>query len=123
MLVPGGHLEGCALFEREGGNHGVVADAVKLLALLPVRGIVFAWRASPAVWMEDLVRGRESRPRYGGSFRTQREALTRKQFIAGELAARRVPELAAFDEPVTAPTFAEAAKRRRTSSRSRTQVR
>jgi hypothetical protein len=39
VLVPGGHLEGCALVEREGRNHGVVADAVKLLALLRVRGM------------------------------------------------------------------------------------
>jgi integrase len=37
--------------------------------------------------------GRESTPRYGGSFRTQREALARKAWIAGELAAMRVPEL------------------------------
>lgn len=37
--------------------------------------------------------GRESRPRYAGSFRTQREALKRKAWVAGELAALRVPQL------------------------------
>jgi integrase len=37
--------------------------------------------------------GRESVPRYGGSFGTQREALARKAWIAGELAAMRVPDL------------------------------
>jgi integrase len=37
--------------------------------------------------------GRESVPRYGGSFNTQREALARKAWIAGELAAMRVPDL------------------------------
>jgi integrase len=37
--------------------------------------------------------GRESASRYAGSFTTQRDALIRKAFIAGELAACRVPEL------------------------------
>lgn len=37
--------------------------------------------------------GRESGTRYGGSFGTKREATARKQWIAGELAAMRVPEL------------------------------
>jgi integrase len=37
--------------------------------------------------------GRESVPRYGGSFGTKREALARKAWIAGELAAMRVPNL------------------------------
>jgi integrase len=37
--------------------------------------------------------GRESAPCYGGSFGTQREALARKAWIAGELAAMRVPDL------------------------------
>src|SRR5687768_13300706 len=37
--------------------------------------------------------GRESAPRYGGSFRTKREALARKAWLAGELAALRVPNL------------------------------
>src|SRR5438046_1956352 len=55
--------------------------------------------------------GRESSIRYGGSFQTQREALLRKAYIAGELAARRVPDLSPFAEPSPALTFAEAAKR------------
>ena len=49
--------------------------------------------------------------RYGGSLPTKREALERKGWIADELAARRVPDLAAFVEPVRAPTLAEAAER------------
>jgi integrase len=55
--------------------------------------------------------GREARSRYAGQFRTKREAAIRQQWVAGELAARRVPDLAAFAEPTPAPTFAEAAKR------------
>jgi hypothetical protein len=37
--------------------------------------------------------GRESAPRYGGSFRTKREALARKAWLTGELAALGVPNL------------------------------
>jgi integrase len=37
--------------------------------------------------------GRESAPRYGGSFKTKREALARKAWLTGELAALRVPNL------------------------------
>jgi integrase len=55
--------------------------------------------------------GRATRIRYGGSFKTKRQAQVRRAYIGGELAARRVPELAAFVEPILAPTFAEAAKR------------
>jgi integrase len=55
--------------------------------------------------------GRRTRKRYAGSFKTRREASIRKQWVAGELAARRVPDVAAFAEPTPAPTFAEAAKR------------
>ena len=36
--------------------------------------------------------GRESVPRYAGSFSTKREALARKAWVLGELAAMRVPE-------------------------------
>ena len=43
--------------------------------------------------VEYRVSGRESAITYGGSFRTKREALARKQWLAGELAARRVPDL------------------------------
>jgi len=54
--------------------------------------------------------GREARPRYGGSFRTLREATTRKNWIGGELAALRVPDLLllATEQP-KAPTLAEVA--------------
>src|SRR5947209_13704089 len=37
--------------------------------------------------------GRESASRYAGSFSTQREALIRKAFVAGELAAGHVPNI------------------------------
>jgi len=39
--------------------------------------------------------GREAPTVYAGSFRTRREALVRKAFVAGELAALRIPVLAA----------------------------
>jgi integrase len=37
--------------------------------------------------------GRESMPKHGGSFRTMREARIRRDWIAGELAVARVPNL------------------------------
>jgi integrase len=56
--------------------------------------------------------GRESPLRHGGSFRTQKEARARRDYIAGELAAMRVPNLelvAAETTPaVTVRTAAEA---------------
>jgi integrase len=52
--------------------------------------------------------GREAPTTYGGSFRAKREALERKAWIAGELAAKRVPDLRWHE--ATAPTFAQAAK-------------
>lgn len=52
--------------------------------------------------------GRETAPRYGGSFRTQREALGRKAWILGELAAMRVPDLR-LATPTGAPTLKDAA--------------
>jgi integrase len=54
--------------------------------------------------------GRGARSRYAGTFGTKREAEIRKNWVAGELAALRVPDLA-FDEPdqtPVAPTLAEA---------------
>lgn len=60
--------------------------------------------------------GRESTPRYAGSFATKREALARKAWVLGELAAMRVPDLAALrQEPARAPTLATAAVRWRES--------
>jgi hypothetical protein len=37
--------------------------------------------------------GRVAPTRYGGSFKTKREADERKRWISGELAAKRVPEI------------------------------
>jgi integrase len=54
--------------------------------------------------------GRESVPRYGGSFKTQREAVQRRAWILGELAAKRVPDIR-FLEPKQAPTLLEAYER------------
>jgi integrase len=42
---------------------------------------------------EYRIGGRESATRYGGSFRTKREATIRRNWIAGELAALRAPDL------------------------------
>jgi integrase len=57
------------------------------------------------------VGGREAATRYAGSFVTKREALARRAWVTGELAAMRVPDLATLIEPTAAPTFAEVAKR------------
>jgi integrase len=54
--------------------------------------------------------GRDTTEHYGGSFRTHREALARKAWIAGEFAARRAPDLRVFEaEQAKAPRLAEAA--------------
>jgi integrase len=55
--------------------------------------------------------GRGARKRYAGAFATMREAAIRKQWVAGELAALRVPDLTLLREPELAPTFADAARR------------
>lgn len=53
--------------------------------------------------------GRESASRYAGSFPTKRDALARKAWVAGELAALRVPDVASLStETATAPTLREA---------------
>lgn len=54
--------------------------------------------------------GRESRQRYGGSFRSRREAEGRARYIVGELAGLRVPSLA-VPEPAPPMTVAQAAGR------------
>lgn len=59
--------------------------------------------------------GRESATRYGGSFKTKREADERRRWIVGELAGRRVPDLGTFALAQRAPTLAEAAERWRAS--------
>src|SRR5262245_37905263 len=60
--------------------------------------------------------GRETVPKHAGSFRTQRDALTRKAWVSGELAAMRVPDLGllAIEQP-KAPTLRDAAERWRAS--------
>jgi integrase len=56
--------------------------------------------------------GRESKTRYGGSFKTKREATSRRNWIAAELVACRVHDVRLVDaEPARAPTFAVAAER------------
>src|SRR5262245_19469601 len=53
------------------------------------------------------VGGRESNPRYAGSFATMREAKLRRDWVAGELAAKRVPDLRfTTSEAVTLRTLA-----------------
>jgi integrase len=59
--------------------------------------------------------GRESPDRYGGSFKTKREALIRKRWVAGELAALRMPDLRLLAETAPMPTLAEAAETWRAS--------
>jgi hypothetical protein len=56
--------------------------------------------------------GRESAHRYAGSFATRREALTRRGWVAGELAAMRVPDVSSLHaEPRRSTTVAEACER------------
>ena len=57
------------------------------------------------------VGGRESKERYAGSFGTQREALARRSWVLGELAAMRVPDLSLLAEAPQAPTLSEMAER------------
>ncbi|MDP9308347.1 MAG: hypothetical protein M3P15_08565, partial [Actinomycetota bacterium] len=53
--------------------------------------------------------GREAGTKYAGSFATKREAVARKQWVAGELAAMRVPDLRRSDGVVV--TIRQLAKR------------
>ncbi len=84
----------------------------------------------PSVWIERrdtphgrtryLVKyrlgGRESAHRYAGSFATQREALARSRWVAGELAAMRVPHRRELEHATAeAPTLVEAGERWRAS--------
>jgi integrase len=59
--------------------------------------------------------GRGARHRYGGSFKTAREAQIRRAWIDGELAALRVPDLRVLKVASTVPTLREAVKRWRSS--------
>jgi integrase len=58
--------------------------------------------------------GREATQRHGGAFRTMREARSRRDWIAGELANLRVPNLELI-APAPAATFREIAERWRSS--------
>lgn len=60
------------------------------------------------------VGGRESVPHYGGAFSTKREALARKAWVLGELAAMRVPDIRT-STVAEVVTLAEQAKRWRAS--------
>src|SRR5262245_28693881 len=59
--------------------------------------------------------GRESAHRYAGSFATRRDALTRSRWVAGELAAMRVPQISQLPASHPAPTLSEVAERWRAS--------
>ena len=65
--------------------------------------------------VEYRVGGRESPTRYGGSFRTKRDALARKAWITGELAAQRVPDLKVLAAETLAAILADVATRWKTS--------
>jgi integrase len=86
-----------------------------------VAGVWIERRATASGAMRYRVRfrlgGRESVPRYGGSFRTKREAEVRRLWVAGELAARRVPDLSALDEAPQAPALRDVAERWKASRR------
>ncbi len=60
---------------------------------------------------EFRVGGRDSATQYAGSFKTRREALARKAWIAGELAQLRVPDLTLLAGPAPGVTLHEAAER------------
>jgi integrase len=57
------------------------------------------------------VGGREAGHRYAGTFERKDDAQKRRNWIIGELAAMRVPDLSVLAEPEPVPTFAEMAKR------------
>jgi integrase len=59
--------------------------------------------------------GRETQARYGGSFKTKRDALQRKAWILGELSALRMPDLRQLADTAPAPTLAQAAEAWRAS--------
>ena len=62
------------------------------------------------------VGGRDTSVAYAGTFKTVRDAMARRNWVAGELAAQRDPDVQLLAaEPVLAPTFAEVAERWRAS--------
>lgn len=56
------------------------------------------------------LRGSNSTPRLAGTFKTKREAELRERWVAGELAAMRVPDVRSLAEPAPRLTVAQAAK-------------
>jgi integrase len=65
---------------------------------------------SPRYRVMFRVGGREAPNRYAGSFATMREAKMRRDWIAGELAARRVPDLTTLVEPPQMPLLRDVAE-------------
>jgi integrase len=61
--------------------------------------------------VEFRVGGRDSRVQHAGSFRTKRLATIRAGWLEGELAAKRVPSLAAEPDASSAATLRQAAER------------
>lgn len=60
--------------------------------------------------------GRESAQRYAGSFRTRADAVERRRWVDGELAAMRVPDLSKLElRPARAPKLADAVEAYRES--------
>lgn len=55
--------------------------------------------------------GRDSRSRYGGTFKRKADADARKRWILGELAAMRMPDLRLLERAALAPRLREAAER------------
>lgn len=73
------------------------------IARRPTRNAAVRWRVGYRIG------GRESPAQHGGSFATQREALARRNWIAGELAAMRVPDLRLIEQSA-APMLREQAR-------------
>jgi integrase len=59
--------------------------------------------------------GRESIPRLAGTFARKADALTRRGWVIGELAARRVPNVRLLEPEQSAPTFSTVAETWRAS--------
>lgn len=59
--------------------------------------------------------GRESKRRHGGSFKTKREARARRDWIAGELAGLRIPDVRLLDAEHAVRTLTEVAEAWRAS--------
>lgn len=57
------------------------------------------------------VGGRESPSKYAGSFETMRDAKARRAWVVGELAAMRLPDIAALEKKTPELSVREAAKR------------